>query len=126
MTNVAAIPRVWTSGMGTCMFSRMSARGARPYLALRLLVIVLLAAAVVALAGMSVALEAAPAAVLALPLLFGRYPGERVIHRLARPVVPACAVRSVVLPRASRLLGARVAALAVPGSGRAPPAAVLI
>ena len=104
----------------------MSARSARPHLALRLLLIALLAIAVVALAGVSVALELAPAVVLALPLLFGRYPGERVIRRLARPVVPMRAACSVVLPRAPRLLGARVAVLAVPGSGRAPPAAVLI
>jgi hypothetical protein len=108
------------------MFSCMPARGARPHLALRLLLIALIAIAVVALAGVSVALELAPAAVLALPLLFGRYPGERVIHRLARPVGLVRATRSIVIPRAPRLLGARVAALAVPGSGRAPPAAVSI
>jgi hypothetical protein len=112
--------------MGACMFSRMPARRARPYLALRLLLIALVTVAVVVLAGVSVALELAPAALLALPLLFGRYPGERVIHRLTRPVVPARAIRSAVLPRAPRLLGARIAVLAVPGSGRAPPAAVLI
>jgi hypothetical protein len=107
------------------MFSRMSAYTARPHLALRLLAVVLLAVAVVAFAGTSVALALAPAALLALPLLFGRYPGERVIHRLARPVVLARAARRIV-PRAPRLLGARVAALALPGSGRAPPAAMPI
>jgi hypothetical protein len=108
------------------MFSGMSVGGARPHLALRLLLVVLVAVAVLELGGTSAALELAPAGLLALPLLFGRYPGERVIRRLARPAVPARAVRSVVLPRAPRLLGARLAALAVPGSGRGPPAAVVI
>ncbi len=108
------------------MLALMPAHGARLHLALRLLVVVLLAAAVAAVAGTSVALELAPAALLVLLLVFRRYPGERVIHRLARRVAVAPAARSVVLPRAPRSLGARVGALAVPGSGRAPPAGALI
>lgn len=108
------------------MLRRMPARGARLQLALRLIAIVLLAVSVAALAGASAALVLAPAALLALPLLFGRYPGERVIQRIARRVARSRATVSVVLPRAPRLLGARVAALALPGSGRAPPVAVAI
>ena len=108
------------------MLPVMLAHGARPHLVLRVLPIVLLAVAVAAVADTSVALVLAPAAVLALPLLFRRYPGERVIHRLARRVAPARAPRSVAVPRGPRLLGALVAGLAVPGSGRAPPAAALI
>jgi hypothetical protein len=86
----------------------------------------LLAVAIVAVAGVGVALELAPAAVLGFALLLGRYPGERVIHRLSRRISRARAALRVVLPRAPRVLGARVAALAVPGSGRAPPATALI
>jgi len=104
----------------------MPAYGARQHLALRLALCVLVAVAVVAVAGMGVALELAPAALLVLPLLLGRYPGERVIHRFAGRVSPVRATRSVAVPRTPRSLGARVAALAVPGSGRAPPAAALI
>ncbi len=104
----------------------MPAKGLRPRLALRLAAIVLLAVAVAAIAGTGAALVLAPVALLALPLLFGRYPGERVIHRMAGRVARERASVSVVLPRAPRLLGARVAALALPGCGRAPPAAIAI
>lgn len=114
------------SGMRACILPRMPAHGVRRHLVFWLLLIVLLAVAVVAVGGMSAGLMLAPAALLALPLLFRCYLGERVIHRLARRVVLARPERSVVLPRAPRSLGARVAALAVPGSGRAPPGAALI
>jgi hypothetical protein len=103
------------------MLAPMPAHGARVRLALRLLVIALAAVAVVYVEGMSVALVLAPALLLALPLLFKHYVGERVIRRLARRTVAVCATRSVVPPRAPRSLGVRAAALAVPGSGRAPP-----
>jgi hypothetical protein len=108
------------------MFPLMPAHGARFGLALRLLSIVALMGAIAAIAGLGVALEFAPVALLVLPLLCRRYLGERVIHRLARRMAPARAARSVVLPRSPRSLGARVAALAAPGSGRAPPAVALI
>jgi hypothetical protein len=110
------------------MFLRMRVHRARVRPALGLALFVAGAAAVVAVAGTSVALELAPAALLALALLFGRYPGERAIRRVAggNRVAPAPASRPVVLPRAPRSLGARLAALAVPGAGRAPPAAALI
>ncbi len=106
----------------------MPAHGARTRLAFRLLAVVALIAAIAAVAGTSVALELAPAALLVLPLLYGRYLGERVIHRLARrrSVALARPARTVALPRAPRSLGARVAVLALPGAGRAPPAAALI
>jgi len=104
----------------------MPAPGARTRLALRLLAVVALIAAIAAVAGTSVALELAPAALLVLPLLYGRYLGERVIHRLARRAPLARPVRSVAAPRAPRSLGARIAVLALPGAGRAPPAAALI
>jgi hypothetical protein len=91
-----------------------------------MLVIVALMAVIAATAGTSVALELAPAALLVLPLLYGRYLGERVIRRLARRAPLVRRARTVALPRAPRSLGARVAALALPGAGRAPPAAALI
>ena len=108
------------------MFRLMPVNGVRTHLALRLFLVALCVAAVAILAGTSVALELAPAALLVLPLLFGRYPGERVIHRLAGRVARPSVARSVVIPRAPRSLGARLAALAVGGAGRAPPAAALI
>jgi hypothetical protein len=88
-------------------------------------VIVVLAA--VALAGITAALVLGPAALLAVVLLFGRYPGERVIRRLRRRAEVVPDGRSTPVPRRPPwTLGARLSALAVPGSGRAPPAAVLI
>lgn len=107
------------------MFPRMFAHGARTHPALRLLVIALVAVALAVVVDTSVALVLAPAAVLALPLLFKRYPGERVIRRLARQVPLTRSARRILLPRAPRSLGARVSALAAPGSGRAPPAALI-
>jgi hypothetical protein len=104
----------------------MAAYGARTHVALRLAAIVALAVAVVALAGTSVALELAPAGLLVLALAFGRYPGERVIRRFTGQAATVRAVRRAKVPRAPRLLGARVAALAAPGAGRAPPADALI
>jgi hypothetical protein len=86
----------------------------------------LLAVTVGVVAGIGVLLLLAPAALLALPLLLGRYPGQRVIHRLSRRRSIVRRARSVVRPRAPRSLGARVAALALPGAGRGPPAAALI
>jgi hypothetical protein len=104
----------------------MPADGARVHLALRLLLVAICAVAVVLVAGTSVALELAPAVLLALALAFGRYPGEQTIHRLAGRVALPRLAHSTVPPRAPRSLGARLAALAVPGAGRAPPAAALI
>jgi hypothetical protein len=104
----------------------MPALGAREHLALRLCVVVLVAAAVVALAGTGVALLLAPALLLTLPLLLGRYPGERALGRFARrPELPRGS-RSLARPRTPHLLGTRLAALAAPGAGRAPPSALLI
>jgi hypothetical protein len=108
------------------MFRRMFAHGVRAHPALRLLAIALLAVAVAVAVGTNVALILAPAALLALPLLFKRYPGERVIRRLASRIPLTRSNRRVLLPRAPRSLGDRVSALAAPGSGRAPPAAVSI
>jgi hypothetical protein len=96
------------------------------HLALRLFAIVALVAVVVAVAGTGVALELAPAGVLVLALLFGRYPGERTIRRLARRDAPVHAARKACAPRAPRSLGARVAVLALPGASRAPPVGALI
>jgi hypothetical protein len=104
----------------------MPAYGARTRLALRMLVIVALMALIAATAGTSVALELAPAALLVLPLLYGRYLGERVIHRLARRSPLVRRARTVALPRAPRSLGPRHAVLALSGAGRAPPAAAPI
>ena len=92
----------------------------------RALILVLLALAVLAVAGVGVALEVAPLALLALPLLFGHYPGERVIERLARYVGASRIPGSFSIPRVPRSVGARIAALATPGSGRAPPTAAVI
>ncbi len=100
----------------------MPVQGARLRLALRLLAVAVVLAAVIGVEGMNVALVLAPALLLALPLLFKRYLGERVIRRLARRASAPRALRAVVvLMRAPRSLGTRAAALAVPGSGRAPP-----
>jgi hypothetical protein len=104
----------------------MAAHRARAHLALRLFAIVALAIVVVAVAGTSVALELAPAGLLVLALLFGRYPGERVIRRLSGRVATVRAARRVCTPRAPRSLGARVAVLALAGAGRAPPIGALI
>ena len=104
----------------------MAAHGARVHLALRLVAIVALVGAIVAIAGTGVALELAPVGLLVLALLFGHYPGERVIHRMARPVARMQTGRRSFVPRAPRSLGARVTALALPGAGRAPPAGALI
>jgi hypothetical protein len=108
------------------MFRHMPANAVRRHPGPRLLLVALCIAAVAILAGTSVALELAPAALLVVALLLGRYPGERVIHRLAGRVAPAPVACSIALPRAPRSLGARLTALAVPGTGRAPPAAALI
>jgi hypothetical protein len=104
----------------------MPANGMRMRLVFPLLAVALCVATVAHVAGTSVTLELAPTALLLLPLLFGRYPGERVIHRFAGRVARPSVARSIVLPRAPRSLGARLGALAVPGAGRAPPAAALI
>jgi hypothetical protein len=94
--------------------------------ALRLTVLVALVLGAAAVLDASATLMLAPAVLLALPLLLGRYPGERLIHHLARREGPRLAARCAPVPRAPRSLGARVAALAAPGSGRAPPAGALI
>jgi uncharacterized membrane protein YfcA len=103
----------------------MFAHGARARLASRLLLIVVLVAAIAATAGTSVALELAPAALLVLPLLCGLYLGERVIHRLARRSATIRFARSLATPRPPRSLGARIAVLALSRAGRAPPAPLL-
>ncbi len=107
------------------MVRRMQ-RGTRLRQALQLLVCLIVAVVLIAVAGVTAALLLAPAALLTMTLLFGRYPGERVIHRLARRPGVARAGRSVTVSRAPRTLGARLSALAVPGAGRAPPASALI
>lgn len=107
------------------MFPHMFAQGVRRHPVLHLLAIALVAVALAVVVATSVALVLAPAAVLALPLLFKRYPGERVIRRLARRVPLTHSARRVLLPRAPRSLGARVSALAAPGCGRAPPTALI-
>jgi hypothetical protein len=104
----------------------MAADGARARLALWLVAMAGLVAVVVALAGIGVTLELAPAGLLALMLLFGRYPGERVIHRLAARAAVVRAAPRACAPRAPRSLGARIAVLALPGAGRAPPVGALI
>jgi hypothetical protein len=102
----------------------MPANGARLQPALRLLLLVAVAVALIALAGAGAALVLAPAGLLLVPLLLGRFPGERVIRRLARRSAPVRRTLSVAAPsRAPRALGSRLAGLAVPGAGRAPPAA---
>ena len=108
------------------MFRRMRTEGMRLHLAFRLLVLAFCLVALVLVAGMSAALELAPAALLVLALLFGRYPGERAIRRLAGRVALLPVACTTALARAPRLIGARLAALAVPGAGRAPPAGALI
>jgi hypothetical protein len=101
-------------------------RSTRLRQALQLLLCLIVAAVLIAVAGVTAALLLAPAAVLTMTLLFGRYPGERVIHRLARRPARVRATRSATAPRAPRTLGARLSVLAVPGAGRAPPALSLI
>jgi hypothetical protein len=113
--------------MGLCIVRRMPARGAPLRPAVQAILGLILTVALIAAAGATAALVLAPAALLVLTLLFGRYPGERVIHRLRRRPAPARDTGSVLIPRrAPRSLGARLSALAVPGSGRAPPALALI
>jgi hypothetical protein len=104
----------------------MPADGMRTRLVFRLLLASLCLAALVLVAGTSVALELAPAALLVVALLLGRYPGERAIRRLAGRVALAPVACSITLPRAPRSLAARLTALAAPGAGRAPPAGLLI
>jgi len=93
----------------------------RRRIALLVLAAVLLAAA---LACGSAGHELLPALLLALPLMFGRYPGEELLARLTRdrhrPVRPA---RSAPVPRAPRVLGRRPAPLATASASRAPPLA---
>src|ERR1700677_101679 len=103
----------------------MLVHGARLQPALRLLLLVAVAVAVIVLAGTGAALVLAPAALLLVPLLLGRFPGERVIQRLARRATPVRRTLSIAPPRSPRALGARLAGLAFPGAGRAPPAAAL-
>jgi hypothetical protein len=68
------------------------------------------------------ALLLVPAALLALPLLFGRYPGERVLARLRRgrrQMAPASvAPRGPSAPRV-HINGGRLVACGL--AGRAPP-----
>jgi len=85
--------------------------------------LVLVAAIIVdAFAGGSVGLVLLPALLLALPLVLGRYPGEELIARLTRRRrASAHPSRRIVLPRAPRALGRRLAPLAAIGASRAPP-----
>jgi hypothetical protein len=108
------------------MFRYMAADGMRTRLVFRLLLASLCLAALVLGAGTSVALELAPAALLVVALLLGRYPGEQVIRRLATRSALSRVACSITVARAPRSLGARVTALALPGAGRAPPAGVSI
>lgn len=68
------------------------------------------------------ALILGPALLAAVPFLFGRYPGERLLRRLAaRHGGPRRAPARAVL-RAPRSLGVRLSPLASRGASRAPPA----
>lgn len=111
---------------GRLYVADMLADRGHAHVALRVFAFVVLAIAVIAIAGTSFALMLAPAGLLVLMLLFGRYPGERVIHRLAGRVASVRAVCQIRVPRAPRSLGAGAAALALPGAGRAPPTGALI
>jgi hypothetical protein len=104
----------------------MLAKGMRAHVVVRLLLAALCLVALALAAGTSVALELAPAALLVVALLLGRYPGERVIRRLAAGVALTPVACSISVARAPRALGARLTALAAPGAGRAPPAGFLI
>lgn len=70
------------------------------------------------------ALALAPALLVALPLLLGRYPGERTIHRIAarRAGADRPQVLRRVLPRAPRSIVRRPRLLATLSASRAPPA----
>ncbi|HEY4813015.1 MAG TPA: hypothetical protein VIH71_18355 [Solirubrobacteraceae bacterium] len=104
----------------------MPVNGMRARIAARLLLATLCLVALGLIAGTSATLELAPAVLLVVPLLLGRYPGERLIRRLAGRMTPTPVAYSIVIPRAPRSLGPRIAALAIPGAGRAPPAGALI
>lgn len=73
--------------------------------------------------GFTVALLLAPTALLAIVLPFGRYPGERVLHRIRRRATSACRTVAALVPRAPRRLGSTCSALVLPGSERGPPVA---
>jgi hypothetical protein len=113
------------AGIRLCMVRRMR-RSTRLRLVLQLVLCAVVAVLLVAVAGVTATLLLAPAALLVMTLLAGRYPGERVIHRLRRRSAVVRVAPSLLVPRAPRLLGARLPALAVPGCGRAPPASALI
>ncbi len=92
-----------------------------------MLLCLVLTVTLVVTVGATAALLLAPAALLSMALLIGRYPGERVIHRLRRRSEGLRSTRSVTRPRRAPLsLRPRLSALAVPGSERAPPATCLI
>lgn len=82
--------------------------------------IALLVAAIV-VAGPA-ALMLTPALLAAVPLVLGRYPGERLLHRLARGPAVAGRTPARVSLRAPRSLGRRLRPLASLGASRAPPA----
>lgn len=68
------------------------------------------------------ALVLGPALLSAVPFLFGRYPGERLLQRLAAgPPRPRRLPARAAL-RAPRSLGGRLSPLASRGASRAPPA----
>lgn len=104
----------------------MPVRGARGRRAWGALWLAIGVVGLTAIAGVGVTLLLAPAALLLAVLFFGRYPGERVVRRLAGGVAVPRAPRRLAPPRAPRLLGRRLAGLAVPGCGRAPPVATPI
>ncbi len=90
---------------------------------LRLLVVLCALGALGAVDGGGVALLLAPVALLAIVLPFGRYPGENVLHRIARRAAVRRPTVRALPPRAPRSLGSTLSALAVPGSERGPPLA---
>lgn len=87
---------------------------------LAVLVALVIAAIVV---GGPAALVMGPVLLAALPFLVGLYPGERLLHRLARARrVRASGAPAARAPRAPRTLGRRLTPLASHGASRAPPA----
>jgi hypothetical protein len=93
----------------------------------RLLALVLLPALLASLAAAGFgygALLLVPAVLLALPLLLGRYPGERTIARLQRPRQPRALTKiavaaGILRPTRPRIRGGRLVACSL--AGRGPP-----
>ena len=102
----------------------MRARNVALSLTMRLSLCLLGLAALVVLAGVTAVLLLAPALLLGALLTFGRYPSERVIHRLRGRDIAVRRAAALLMPRAPRSLGFHLSALAVSGCERGPPLAV--